>query len=64
MRTNPVPVVKEIFKFLLDVESIEGTVVEKKIEQVCAEGTQAKAVYALKSKSSSLSRNNDNYTEA
>ena len=31
LKTNPVPVLKEMFRFLLNVESIEGTDVEKRI---------------------------------
>ena len=31
LKINPVPVLKELFCFLLDVTSIEGTVVEKRL---------------------------------
>ena len=31
LKTNPVPVLKEMFCFLLNVESIEGTNIEKRI---------------------------------
>ena len=31
LKTNPVPVLMEMFRFLLNVKSIEGTVIEKRI---------------------------------
>ena len=31
LKINPVPVLKELFCFLLDVTAIDGTVVEKRI---------------------------------
>ena len=33
LKLNPEPILKEMFCFLLDVPSIEGTIVEKRIEQ-------------------------------
>ena len=36
LRLNPEPVLMEVFRFLLDVESLEGTVVEKRIQDICA----------------------------
>ena len=63
LRLNPEPVLMEVFRFLLDVESLEGTVVEKRIQDICAQGTESKSVYALKSKSTNLSRCNDHYTD-
>jgi len=58
------PVVLEMFRFLLDVPSIEGTVAEAKIKAVCSDGNSTKTTYALKSTSSSLNRNAHMYTEA
>ena len=34
LRMNPKPVLEGLFRFLLDVESIQGTVVERRIEEV------------------------------
>ena len=48
MVTDPEPVLFALFKFLLDVDSIEGTVIEKRIRQIAAQGYKSKAVYALK----------------
>ena len=45
---NPLPVLTELFCFLLEVPSIEGTVVEKRLADYCAKGSQAAAVYNLK----------------
>lgn len=62
LKQDPVPVLKELFCFLLNVPSIEGTVVEKRIIQVSQSGFQTKAAYALKSTSGSLSRSNHMYS--
>ena len=32
--TDPEPILNEVFRFLLDVNSIEGTVVEQRIKEV------------------------------
>jgi hypothetical protein len=48
---------------LLDVPTIEGTIVEKRIEEACAQGTSDKTVYKLKSDSENLSRNAGMYSE-
>ena len=45
LKMNPRPVLEELFCFLLDVASIEGTVVQKRIEEVASAGFQSKAVY-------------------
>lgn len=42
---DPEPALKECFKFLLNVTSIEGTVVEKRIQDICANGFGGKSVY-------------------
>ena len=62
---NPAPILTEIFCFLLEVPSIEGTVVEKRIADYCAKGNQSAAVYRLKvDPASNLSRNTHMYTDA
>ena len=45
---NPKPVLIELFSFLLDVPSVEGTVVEKRINDYCAKGNEAATIYKLK----------------
>ena len=60
---DPVPVLNEIFCFLLDTPSIEGTVVAKRIQDIAAEGFEAKAVYKLKSRDGNLNRNAFMYSE-
>ena len=42
---NPQPVLMELFRFLLEVPSIEGTVVEKRILDYCAKGSESAAAY-------------------
>ena len=63
MVLNPRPVLNELFCFLLDVPSIEGTVVEKRIEQACTQGSEGARVYHLKARpKTNLSRNLGMYT--
>ena len=57
MRTDPVSTLLDCFKFLLDTPNIEGTVVEKRIQENCGLKNEPKSIYKLKSKSLSLSRN-------
>ena len=45
---NPQPVLIELFKFMFEVDSLEGTVVEKRILDYCAKGHTAATVYKLK----------------
>ena len=56
LRMNPKPALEGLFCFLLDVPSIKGTVVERRIEDVIQPGSPQKSTYRLKSTSSSLSR--------
>ena len=53
-----------MFCFLLNVKSIKGTIVEKRIDQIASKGFISKQVYALKSTSESLSRNEHMYSPA
>ena len=46
---NPRPVLMELFAYMLDVPSIEGTVVEQRINDYCEKGAAAASVYKLKS---------------
>ena len=60
---NPEPVLRELFCFLLEVPSIEGTVVEKRVRDYCSKGNEAATVYKAKAKSKqNLSRNVGMYT--
>ena len=63
LRLDPERVLSELLQFLLDVDSIEGTIVQERIRKYCMGGYQSKASYKLKSTSSSLSRNRHAYTD-
>ena len=63
MRTEPARVLCEMFCFLYEVKSIEGTILEKRILEKCASGSGPKAAYKLKSTSTSLCRNAHMYTD-
>ena len=61
---NPQPVLTELFKFMLDVPSLEGTIVEKRIADQCAKGNSGGSVYKLKADPrKNLSRNRGMYTD-
>ena len=62
LRTDPESTLVECFKFILDVPSLEGTVVEKRILEHCSPKNAPKSVYKLKSTSTSLSRNQGLYS--
>ena len=64
LKLNPTPVLEHLFCFLLDVPSIQGTLVEKRIAEVTASGFEDKTVYKLKSTSNDLSRSKLMYSEA
>lgn len=46
---------------MFEVESIAGTVLEKRIIDSCAKGTESKAVYKLKTTSKNTNKNADKY---
>ena len=61
---NPEPVLCELFRFLLSVESIEGTVIEKRIQDYVAVGSTSAKTYELKADpKKNLSRNAHMYSE-
>ena len=62
LKIDPRPALEGLFCFLLDVPSIAGTVVEKRIAEVTQAGFENKTAYKLKSTSSNLSRANHMYT--
>ena len=53
----------ELFCFLLDVDSLEGTLCERRIKEVTASGFTTKTAYTLKNTSTNLSRNRHLYSE-
>ena len=63
MRTEPARVLCEMFSFLYEVGSIEGTILEKRIVEKCAGGSGPKSAYKLKSTSNSLCRNSHMYSD-
>ena len=46
--TDPTPILKDLFRFLLEVPSIEGTVVEQRINETCTPKNAPKSLYKLK----------------
>ena len=63
LRLNPTPALTDLFCFLLDVPSIEGTVAEQRIKLAVEQGSEKKTVYKLKSTSNNLNRNIGMYSE-
>ena len=60
---NPEPILGELFCFLLDVHSIEGTVVEKRIKEVSKSDFKSKSVYSLKTTEKNLNKNKHMYSD-
>jgi len=60
---NPEPILQDCFKFLLDVDSIEGTVLEARIKKIAGQDLQSKSVYGLKNTTRKFNRNADMYNE-
>ena len=54
---------EELFCFLLDVSSIEGTVVQKRIAEVTQSGLKGKPYYKLKNTEKNLNRSKHMYSE-
>ena len=63
LRSDPVPVIKELFRFLFDVDSIEGTVLEKRIEEKCSRKAEPQAIYKLKCVDTKANRNAHMFSE-
>lgn len=59
---NPEPVVKDLFRFLLDAESIEGTLVEAQIKKVCGQDHKTHSIYQLKADTGKLCARRGYYT--
>ena len=62
LKLDPVPVLEALFSFLLDVDSLEGTLCQRKIREVAAGGFSTKTAYTLKSTSLNLCRNRSMYS--
>jgi hypothetical protein len=45
---EPEKTLTDIFRFMFDKDSLEGTLLEKRIKDACAEGHESKAIYELK----------------
>ena len=63
---RPKETLKELFRFLLNSQSLEGTIIEKRINDLVDSGSSASSsVYKLKAGQdySKLLRNTDKYTE-
>ena len=63
LRVDPVPILKDMFKFLFDVKSIEGTVLEKRITEKCGSKSQPKSIYKAKPGGFSVNRNKHCFNE-
>ena len=63
LKNHPIKAMSDMFAFLLEVPSIEGTVCEERIKQVAARNHEERAIYRLKSNSKSLSRNKEMYSK-
>ena len=59
---DPEPVLHECFRFLLDVHSLEGTVIEARIKAISNKGFETKSVYSLKCNQQVLNKNAHMYT--
>ena len=60
---DPEPILQECFRFLLDVDSIEGTVLEARIKKIAGQDLESKSVYNLKNRTRKFNRNADMYCE-
>jgi hypothetical protein len=45
---DPVPVMTDMFCFLMGVDSLKGTLLESRINEICNKGHKAQEVYTLK----------------
>jgi len=63
LREEPERVLSELLAFMLDVKSIEGTVVQERIRQQLAKGSEKQSIYGLKTKSKGFNRNRPMYND-
>lgn len=45
---DPKPVLEDLFKFILEQDSLEGTFIEKRIKETVEKGEKATTMYKLK----------------
>ena len=64
LKSDPVPVLKDLFCFILGVTTIEGTFVERRIQETAAEGYASHSAYKLKDTSRGLKSNLGQYSDA
>lgn len=57
LREDPKPYLAKMFAFMLDVDSIEGTVIEARLKEVCGVDVTDNSKYVLKSKVKNYNRN-------
>jgi hypothetical protein len=63
LRLTPYPLLEKMFAFMLDIPTIEGTVIEARLQEVCKTDNTTKSRYVLKSNSTNLSRNRHLYDD-
>jgi len=63
MYLNPAAELEGIFKFILDLEDLEGTNVQRRIREVVAAGDKATQLYELKDTTGKMKANVDKYNE-
>jgi hypothetical protein len=59
---DPKEALTGLFKFMLGVESLEGTVAEQRIDEIAARGNEGNKVYNLKKDSKKMNKNAYRYT--
>ena len=59
---DPEPTITKLFCFLLEVQSIEGTLVEAQIKKVTNKGHESHTVYKLKADTGKLCARKNLYT--
>ena len=64
LKLNPVPVLTDLFCFLLDVPSISGTIVERRINEVASVSLSNLTANKLNSSTLNLNQNAHMYTTA
>ena len=57
LKTDPQTTLEKVFAFLLNVESVEGLNVQKRIKEVVGMGPEASLIYAQKVESNNQSTN-------
>ena len=63
LRSKPRETLRNVFKFILNTESIEGTVIEKRIDEVLDLGHEATQAYKLKPHDSKFNKHYGIYSE-